>query len=339
MASRTARRLDSLLAREAALVARLAALPAGGSEADMVKALTRKLFDVRVRRRNLGRNARRTGGLEEQVDLDKNSNVIKTTSDDVKEAEEEVAGEAGGDSELESGDGEAWPCTLPTCSSSNSPSRIHCRSCGSARLVREDAITMAQVMYKQRGDVEQILGIMHRQKGGVGEMQEEQEVPSEKIKEEETPNKGKVKEIVESIEKLEVADIKEIRKSERRIFPARRLAPCFPATCSTSVSSTPSASFTSIQPLVEVGAAAALLCPSTPSGGVTARRRGRRVDREIPHQEEVQRCSSPSYPGCTCPSPRSAPRASTPCPVHPNLHHLLGVAPAKAPRSLHRLAM
>ena len=127
MASRAARRLASLLAREAALVARLAALPAGGAEADMVKALTRKLFDVRVRRRNLGRNARRAGGLEEQVDLDKNSNVIKTTIDDVKEAEEEVAGEAGGDSELEPGDGEAWPCALPTCSSSNSPSRIHCR--------------------------------------------------------------------------------------------------------------------------------------------------------------------------------------------------------------------
>ena len=127
MASRAARRLASLLTREAALVARLAALPAGGPEADMVKALTRKLFDVRVRRRNLGRNARRAGGLEEQVDLDKNSNVIKTTSDDVKEAEEEVAGEAGGDSELEPSDGEAWPCALPTCSSSNSTSRIHCR--------------------------------------------------------------------------------------------------------------------------------------------------------------------------------------------------------------------
>ena len=71
MMERTARRLALLLAREAALVARLADLRAGGAEAgtdaDMVKALTRRLFDVRVRRRNLGRNARkgrRVGGGE-----------------------------------------------------------------------------------------------------------------------------------------------------------------------------------------------------------------------------------------------------------------------------------
>lgn len=356
MAERTARRLALLLAREAALVARLADLRAGGAEAgtdaDMVKALTRRLFDVRVRRRNLGRNARRAGGLAEESGLDNNSNVIKKVDanakdeiereveEDVEEeteegaekgaeeevvedVEEEVEEGAGGDPEL---GGEAWPCSLPTCSSSNPPSRVYCRRCGSPRPVRENAATVALVMHQQRADVEQILGIMHRQRG------QEREVPLEKM-EEETPSKGKVKEIVESIEKLEVAENKEMSISERKMFPARRLAPRFPPTSSSSydsstpsasfasASSSPSNSFTSIKPRVEVEAPVPLLVPSTPSGGVAVRRRGRRVERE-----EVRRRSSPSpsYPGCTCPSPRGAPRPPTPCTVHPTLHHLLG---------------
>lgn len=354
MVERTARRLALLLAREAALVARLADLRAGGAEAgtdaDMVKALTRRLFDVRVRRRNLGRNARRAGGLAEESGLDNNSNVIKKVDanakdeiereveEDVEEeteegaekgaeeevvedVEEEVEEGAGGDPEL---GGEAWPCSLPTCSSSNPPSRVYCRRCGSPRPVRENAATVALVMHQQRADVEQILGIMHRQRG------QEREAPLEKM-EEETPSKGKVKEIVESIEKLEVAENKEMSISERKMFPARRLAPRFPTSSSydsstpsasfASASSSPSNSFTSIKPRVEVEAPVPLLVPSTPSGGVAVRRRGRRVERE-----EVRRRSSPSpsYPGCTCPSPRGAPRPPTPCTVHPTLHHLLG---------------
>ena len=67
-------------------------------------------------------------------------------------------------------------------------------------------------MHQQRADVEQILGIMHRQRG------QEREAPLEKM-EEETPSKGKVKEIVESIEKLEVAENKEMSISERKMFP------------------------------------------------------------------------------------------------------------------------
>ena len=63
--------------------------------------------------------------VEEDVEQETEEGAEKGAEEEVVEdVEEEVEEGAGGDPEL---GGEAWPCSLPTCSSSNPPSRVYCR--------------------------------------------------------------------------------------------------------------------------------------------------------------------------------------------------------------------